>query len=247
MISIGITTFPRRFELFKTLVTEIRKQTDAEILVQVNPFNKIIDDMYRRDLMLFCSFIDNLHITTYPTFTSLSKMWNTIVINSTNEHVLILNDDINISNSNLFKDIENVSNAYNGLCVLNNSWSHFLISKHMLDNLNYFDERLLAYGEEDGDMVWRYIKQFGVYPPTIYLSGVANYGEGYGIIPPNLKWFNAGNVIRPLFNRQFCFDIKYSPNQNGHRGMFDTNRIDILGNEKQYPYEKFKLDNKDNI
>lgn len=231
----------------KKLITDIRKQTDNEIIVQVNPFNKTVDDQYRKDLMIFCSFVDNLHLTTYPTFTSLSKMWNTIVLNASNKDVLILNDDITISNPTLFNDIENVKNAYSGLCIFNNSWSHFLISKQMLNDLNYFDERLLAYGEEDGDMVWRYIQKFKVYPPTVYLNGIANHGEGYGLIPPNLKWFDAGNVIRPLFNRDFCFNKKYSPNPTGHRGMFDTNRIDTLGNEKQYPYEKFKLDNVDNI
>ncbi len=247
MISIGITTFPRRFETFKKLVNEIRSKTDSEIIVQVNQFNKISDDIYRKEVLSFCSSINNVYVTIYPTFTSLSKMWNTIVINSSNDNILVLNDDVSISNPNFLEDVIKIKDSYNGLCVINNSWAHYLISKSLLDDLNYFDERLLAYGEEDGDMVWRYIDKFKVYPNVSYIAGIHNHGEGYGIIPPNLKWFDAGNVIRPLFNRDFCFNKKYSPNINGHKGMFDTNRINVLSNEKQYPYESFKLNNKHNI
>ena len=51
-----------------------------------------------------------------------------------------------------------------------------------------------------------------------------------------LEFANANDLIR-----------RKDENGKSVGGMFDTNRIDILGNEKQYPYEKFKLDNKDNI
>lgn len=242
--TIGITTFPRRFEHFKTLITTIRSYTNAEIIVQVNQFNKIKDEQYRKDVMLFCSSVNNLYLTVYPEFTSLAKMWNTIIINSSNENVLMLNDDMIIT-QNIFKIVETIVGNYNGLCVLNNSWSHFIISKHMLDELNYFDERLLAYGEEDGDMVWRYYEKFKTPHVVVYTPGIQNIGEGYGIVPPNLKWFNAGNVIRPEFNRDFCFNKKYTPNKYGYRGMFDAERMKILPDLRQYPYESFKLNNKD--
>lgn len=242
--TIGITTFPRRLEQFKQLVLSIRQHTNNEILVQANPFNKITDETYRREMLEYCSNVDNLYLTIYPTFTSLSKMWNTIVINSSNDNILVLNDDVRIE-SNVYESVGHIIDVYNGLSVLNHSWSHYIISKRMLDTLGYFDERLLAYGEEDGDMVWRYNELFKSPPPLQYISGIVNLQEGYGLTPPNLRWFDAGHVIRPAFNREFCLGIKYTPNPNSISGMFGSGHQCNIANEKQYPYEKFKLDNKD--
>ena len=37
---------------------------------------------------------------------------------------------------------------------MNGSWSHFVVTKKFLDEMNYFDERFLLHGEEDGDFVY---------------------------------------------------------------------------------------------
>jgi hypothetical protein len=43
---------------------------------------------------------------------------------------------------------------------MNKSWSHFLISRQEIDELGYFDKRILGLGEEGGNMTWRYIRQY---------------------------------------------------------------------------------------
>ena len=241
--TIGITTFPRRFEMFKEQILKIRSVCDNEILVQVNQFYKIKDEEYRRNILKFCSEISNIFVTIYPTFTSLSKMWNQIVINSSNDIIFSVSDDVNFINEewvvNIYKELE----SFSGFKILNNTFSTFLISKNMLDEIGYFDERLLAYGEEDGDFVWRYIKQFGVYPQVSYINNFYNIGEGYGIEPPNLRFIQIGNVIRPAFNRDWCFTEKYSQENDNPIGMFGIPMKCNISNEKQYPYEKFKLEN----
>lgn len=241
--TIGITTFPRRFEMFKQLVRNIRSVCNYEIVVQVNQFNKIEDEEYRTNILKFCSEIPNVYLTIYSTFTSLSKMWNTITINSKNDIILSFSDDVNVTDSSWFESVNRILKGFNGFTILNNTFASFLISKKMINEIGYFDERLLAYGEEDGDFVWRYIKMFGNYPNVDYCSSFYNIGEGYGITPPNLRWTNPGNVIRPAFNREFCFNEKYKPKENSPVGMFGIPMDSVLENLVQYPYEKFKLEN----
>lgn len=241
--TIGITTFPRRFEMFKRLVLNIRSICDYEIVVQVNQFHKIVDEEYRKNILKFCSEVPNVYLTIYSTFTSLSKMWNTIAINSINENILSVSDDVNITDSSWFDTVKDILKDFNGFNIINNTFATFLISKKMINDMNYFDERLLAYGEEDGDFVWRYIKMFGYYPKIVSVGSMYNIGEGYGIEPPNLRWLNPGNVIRPAFNREFCFNEKYKPKENCPVGMFGISMESMLENSVQYPYEKFKFEN----
>jgi len=256
MLSIGITTFKRRFELLKSLVNSIKSfDENIEIIITINAdYEQEFDENYRKSLCEFISSTKNCYPVFFPSFTSLSKMWNTLILHSTNEHILILNDDLIFDNENIIPEILNkISNKKNeidsnvDLFTINNSWCHFVISKKMAYKLKYFDERLLAWGEEDGDMVWRFIKEFGEPPTNINIEGIRNLYEGYDIQPQNIDSEKACRAFRPKFNRHWAYKHKYKKSILGIKGMFDYTCKRVIKDEQQYPYEKFKWENKDKL
>ncbi len=241
-ISIGITTFEARFDqYFVPLLKKIREYTDNEIVVAVNgennrPFSK----EYRRNLLKCVADFDNVYPVFFPQFRGLSKLWNSISIHATHDHVLMLNDDIMIENPDFMSEISKSLSRNSGKTFLiNRSWSHFLISKEELDALGYFDERLLGIGEEDGDMTWRYLKQFGEPVPSFKIKGFQNYAEETvrSYKPTNIQTHSGTKYS--LFNKKFIHEEKYLPSADGIQGMFDTAVVMKELEVSQYPHERF--------
>lgn len=152
----------------------------------------------------------------------------------------MLNDDIMIDSSDFMDEICNALRRNAGKTFLiNRSWSHYLVNRDELDTLDYFDERLLGIGEEDGDMTWRYIKQYGEPIPSFRIKGFENYAEESvrSYKPINVQTHSGTKYS--LFNRKFIHEEKYSPAHEGIRGMFDTPVEMKEPGERQYPYERF--------
>jgi len=249
ILSIGITTFKRRSRLLKKLLLKIRKFSKAEIFLMINNNYKVkFNNKYRKNLLRSLSKIENCLPFFFPSFTSLSKMWNTLIINSSTEYILILNDDIILKNKDFEKIIIGEIRKGHELFTINNTWSNFVISKTIANELNYFDERLLAYGEEDSDMLWRYIEKFHKHPHTIRISGITNMLEGgHHTKTQNLRYVQLGSQYKPLFNRNFIFK-KYE--EGGEiSGMYDKpfKRSNEIKDKQQYPYENFKKENIDKL
>lgn len=256
MYSIGITTFRRRIDLVKTLIKSIRNYNESvPILVAINAdLGEPLDEEFRKDILNFCSHHDFLYPLVFASFTGLSKMWNSLIIHSPKDFILILNDDLKIEKSNFLNKIEeqivtkktNDIETKRDLLLINGSWSHFLVSKKIIDDLGYFDERLIAFGEEDGDMVWRFINKYGHWPESLRVHGIRNEGEGYRIPAKNFEVFDAGHVFRPKFNREFA-SCKYEPSEHGIKGMFPQKMRQKIMDVQQYPYERFKEENYKNL
>lgn len=240
-LTIGISTFVKRFDMFRQLVTDIRANTDAPIMVMVNGEQSgELDETYRRDLLTFCASHPNVYPHLFPTFQSLSKLWNTMVINAPTDHVWILNDDVHFTpERNPVPDIEAHIRKGHDLFYAPWGWSHFVIGRAILDALGYFDERLLGVGEEDGDMLWRYEVMFGKSIEGIEVPGVGNL---YDFKQASEGVDTAyGNKTR--FNTMFMFGRKYSQAEiTGHRGIFGVPMVQVMDNAPQYPYERFKRD-----
>lgn len=155
---IGIVTFQKRFtDFFVPLIEEIKKYNqNSNILVNVNGnLNKPFDENYRKDFLNFISPKEKIFPFIWTEFRSLSKLWNNCILNSQKEHILILNDDIKILNENLFIDIDTAIKNNNDFFTINQSFSHFVISKKIAIKVGFFDERLLGVGHEDADMINR--------------------------------------------------------------------------------------------
>lgn len=241
-ITIGITTFEARFDrYFVPLLKQIREYTNNEIVIAVNgENNRAFSEEYRSNLLKCVAGYENVYPIFFPRFRGLSKLWNSIAIHATHDYILMLNDDIMIENSSFMKDVCDALTRSEGKSFLiNRSWSHYLINRNELDALGYFDERLLGIGEEDGDMTWRYIKQYGEAIPSFKMKGFQNYAEETvrSYKPVNIQTHSGTKYS--LFNQKFIHEEKYSPTDDGIRGMFDTAVVMKNPGVNQYPYERF--------
>ena len=86
----------------------------------------------------------------------LSNLWNLLIINSTTEKVLVLNDDIVISTT-FRKHLEQSNVLKSDISIINTSWSHFIISKKIVEKIGWFDERFPGVGNEDQDYECRLV------------------------------------------------------------------------------------------
>lgn len=244
-ISIGIVTFKERREIVKELVRSIRENTkeEVDIILIINGNNEeLTDEDYRVDMLNFCATISNCYPFVCPEFKSLSKLWNNIVIFSRTDYVLIMGDDVKYE-ADIVKIIdEQLKSNEVGFFTLNHGFSHFVVTKQMLHTLGYFDERLLALGEEDGDMVHRYAEMFNENIPTLMVSGIYNAAR-YDNMPTNSE-VHVDN--KPAVNKKLR-EAKYTPDANGFKGMWDTPMVKVWEDYQQYPYEMFVKKNKHNM
>lgn len=242
-ISIGITTFGNRFDrYFVPLLSRIKEYVPTiEVIVAINgEHQQEFDENYRRRILEFIAGNKKVYPLLFPHFRGLAKLWNSIIINASGDYILMLNDDIMINDSSFLKDMAVELRKNRGRSFLiNKSWSHFLISRREIDELGYFDERLLGIGEEDGDITWRYQHHFGREIKSLKLKYFINYAEETvnSYKPTNIK--THADTKYSLFNRKFMFGEKYCSDPAGIKGMFDEPvRLKDPG-KKQYPYERF--------
>jgi len=240
--TIGITTFSKRKDFLKNLISKIRKFTNEKILVCINgeKLNEF-DELYRKDILKFFSEVDGVFPIFFTEIRGLSKMWNTLAIHSDTENILIINDDLDIISENVFEDINKHINSkeYQGFTRINDSFSHFLISKKKLNELGYFDERLLGFGEEDGDIVYRCIKN-KMLITSINIFGLINIISNIrqDSIEPGIGKYSK-------FNRSYIYEKKYQKDISSNiRGMFDSPMKQVIEDTNCYPIESFFEKNK---
>lgn len=247
--TIGITTFSNRYDELSTLVKQIREYTDIDIILGINGnYNEDFSEEYRKLILKLCLSYNNIYPIFFPNQRGLSKIWNTLIIHSTTEWVLVLNDDIEIKSNDFFITLENnLSFQHPDACRINGSFSHFMIHKEIINNIGWFDERLLGFGEEDGDFIFRYIEIYNKNVSEWSINNIISLGS----------WKRDEN-IRPgvskysAFNREFIFlnnepKYKVSNDENGIEGMFGSKHIKMISDENQYPYETFYWKNKKNL
>lgn len=250
-ISIGITTFANRFETyFKPLLKKIRDyDADTEIIVAINGEHNVeFDEHYRSRILQFLAEQKNVYPVMFPRFRGLSKLWNTIIIHATHDAILMLNDDIMITNGNFIEIVKkNLSRNGGKSFVINESWSHYVVNRKEIDKLGYFDERLLGIGEEDGDLTWRYIHEFGHPIPSYSMKCFENFAEETvrTYQPTNIKCHSGTKYSK--FNREFIKGRKYREDPAGHKGMFEMPVSMADPEPVQYPTERFYRENKDKL
>ncbi|MCX6267614.1 MAG: hypothetical protein NTW16_09695 [Bacteroidetes bacterium] len=156
-ISIGVTTFMDRYE--NCLVPLLRKLSylfpDNEIIIIANGHVlKKEQDVYLENLTNFCSSFPHVKLYKHQLPQGLSAMWNQIIRNSKNNNILMLNDDVDVK-VNFDSYIEQLLQANHEFLTINESWSHFIISKSIFEKVGMFDEGLLEIGGEDDDYAAR--------------------------------------------------------------------------------------------
>lgn len=249
MLTVGITTFKERYEkFFIPLINCIREiDNEIEIIVAINGNNKeTFDQEFRKKILYFLSEKNNVYPVFFPEFRGLSKLWNTILVHSTNDIVFMCNDDIYIQNNEIFKIIKDIVINYKfSSFKINTSWSHIVLDRNEVDMLGWFDERFLGIGDEDDDFEWRYEKNFGNRIKNVKIPGIINYQDREYI--PSVSQETCDGKYS-LFNRSFMLHHKYEINPAGQKkGICEQPLIEKLPNLKQYPYEYFFKVNKNSI
>lgn len=245
---IGITTFSLRFNFVETLVNKIRElKIENNIYLCINgEKDSNFSEEYRKKILNLCIENSNVYPIFFVETRGLSKMWNTLIIHSTKSDILILNDDINLVNDNMFRVVsEHIDKPeYYGFSKINNTFSYFVVNKDLIDELGYFDERLIGFGEEDGDITYRMINKKSKDVYQLYVQGVHNIVSDirHNHVKPGVGKYS-------WFNRNFTFTKKYNCQNatSGISGMFGMICDQILPDENLYPYEKFFKENKNNL
>lgn len=156
-VTIGITTFMDRYEnCFKPLLSKLKiLAPDCQIIVSANGHVKSQEQKeYIKQITELCNRFNNVQLIAYIDPKGLSHLWNQIIRNAHHEKVLLLNDDIKIKVS--FTHFISRSGILDQkIATINKSWSHFLISKQIIDLVGWFDEGLKEIGGEDDDYAAR--------------------------------------------------------------------------------------------
>ena len=224
--SIGIVTFSKRIDTyFIPLLDSIREHTDREILVGINGDYKIdFDENYRQRILSYLARKENVFPIVYPTFRGLSKIWNTLAINASSDYVLILNDDIRISNHNFWDIVQKYIDTCRCSFMMNNGFSHFVVKRQLLDQQGWFDERFLGIGWEDTEFRNRIFQEE----------------------TPKMNNFSSRGCIVDIAEKSDTIE-----NQKVAWGKYSFFNCEIwkqnLKPEKQYPHEKFYWENKNNL
>lgn len=243
--TIVITTFSKRLEYITNLLSQVRNFTEIDVILSINgDYNKKFNEEYRKKILKLCSDYTNIYPIFFPEQRGLSKLWNTSIIHSPTDWCLILNDDIEIHTNDIFEFGKNLL-GIEKIITINGSFSHFFVHKKIIDDLGYFDERLLGFGEEDGDIFYRHIEKYNSWVTNEYVHGLNNLV--IDIRDENIK---SGISKYSAFNRDFCFMIdnpKYVADENGIQGCFGYKMKKNLLDLNQYPYEKFFMENKNKL
>jgi len=257
--SIVITTFDKRFEKWlKPLVLAIKQlRPNIEIILMVNGrANESFNETFRSEILQFASLTPNTFVNMFNSFQSLAKMWNRGVLTASNEQCLVLNDDLTVptdlgSGQSIFDQLDALTQTTQATETfrLNGSFSHFVISKKELLEVGFFDERLLGIGEEDGDFYWRYYQHYQKEIPSIDVTGILQPQPENGVLTQDSDdGFKKGVRHYSQFNREFIKNEKYQRALiGGYKGMFDHRVKSLLPDEKQYPYEAFYQQRKNEL
>ena len=241
MYSVVIVTFLKRYEQWlKPLILEIKRQrTDVEVIVGINGDQAGMDDDYRKSILSFLAEQPKTYPTVYPTFRSLAKIWNLGVQFSSNDNVLILNDDITLEDG--FFDAYEDCVATHPSFTINTSFSAFSVSRNELLDINWFDERLLGVGLEDSDFVHKYNHHYKQELLNVNIESCKNVADERffkvhnGKLLKQIDLEHNNNDVRLIGQK---LDSKF-----GRYTKFNYG-VDLTHQSVQYPYERFYLDNK---
>lgn len=237
--SIGIVTYNKRFDkYFKPLIASIREKYAGCIIVCINGNHKEkFDSEYRRNMLKFLEDFEDVYPMFFTDFRSLAKLWNNCLINSPTDRMLLLNDDVKIDET-FWKDLDTaiIQNHYNSFKI-NEKWSHVFLNRKEVDDLGWFDERLLGVGYEDTDFEARWLKKYKTYMPQITnITGIDIFDDKEETVINQRKVYGKYS----LFNKNF-FLKKFKIIKKGQ--PYKQKIEDCL----QYPYEKFYWRNKNEI
>ena len=255
--SIAVTTFVHRLDTYyKPLMNALsRMRPDVDKVVFVNgQHKKPFDQDYRREIMRFSLLCPRTYLVMSPIVRGCAFMWNTLVNFTSTDYILVLNDDLLIQDG-FFEDFEQMlqqnSAAGDESFRINYSFSHFCVNRNDLLEVGYFDERLLGFGEEDGDWLWRWEVRRGRQMRCYGSRRILNCIDMAPTNSENMVKHNEGGGKYSAFNRQMILNHIYEfptepdPNRPAHSGLYGrpAQMREAARTPNYYPVEKWYRDN----
>lgn len=156
-LSIGVTTYKDRFDsclrpLIKKL--SILFPNEQIIVIANGHYQAEEQGEFIREFDAFCAGFSNVEREGYDEPQGLSFLWNRIIHRATSENILILNDDIMIK-TGFRRFVEESGIVRAPAATINSSWSHFKISRSVIEKVGLFDEGFMEIGGEDDDYIAR--------------------------------------------------------------------------------------------
>jgi hypothetical protein len=154
-LTLAVTTYIERYDdYFKPLYLKLSKLFgDTQIVVAVNGYGDA--DAQAKYLQRIehelCRIAPASHrFILHDEPVGLSRMWNEILFHSQAKSTLILNDDLTIAPwFRRWIDRHHWTDC--SLTLLNNSWSHFAISRQLIEEVGAFDPGYAGIGFVDMD------------------------------------------------------------------------------------------------
>lgn len=225
--SIGIVTYIARYEkFFEPLIQKLAVLLpEVEIVVMVNGYyDQELQQQYLQKITALLDRFENVKYVTHTAPQGLSTLWNRIVIHSSEQNVFIMNDDICISPG--FRE-QIFGMEKKTITLINNSWSHFLITREVIREFGWFDERYTGVGNEDQDYDFRLAAKNTI-PADVLFSTIRNvvvqtrdFSYGKNVQTVNRK-YTAGN-------REF-FDSKWETSETEKPGMVFSRKFGVWFN-----------------
>lgn len=179
--SIVITTFEARFDSYAlNLIRTLREVTDVPITLVINGNVKSLTNSRKlQNFLLEISRFPQIYPMTFQSFQGCAKMWNSGILNSSSDTVLVLNDDVSLLAEHFNSDMSAALSMLptTNVLTLNSSWSHFLINRTAVSDYGWFDERLIGIGNEDGEYAERFTRLTGKYIPTLEVDTFINISD----------------------------------------------------------------------
>ena len=233
--SITIQTYQYLFDsYFKALLANAHRQRpNIEKVIFVNgQHNQQFDENYRKGMTQYVSNFPNTFLVMSPFMRGCSFMWNTSINYTSNDYTLVLSDDISFTDG-FFDDFEKILEHNHNLgdesFRINTHWGHFCIYRKDVTDKNrvgYFDERLIGFGEEDGDWMWRFQRKFNRHMRNFgtpkLLSNTDNDCQ------PGKNTRTHSGTKYSAYNKEFQFGQKMDIDPNG-----TNNACGVYGNSPQ--------------
>lgn len=241
--AVVITTHSRRFfSGALPLIQSLRTAGSLNgipiyVVINADTFGPFSQEL-RSDFLAACTQVKGVFPVCLGEPAGMSELWNTGLKAAGAEVTVVLSDDLAVlpgALDGLFVDLFNATET-DGLVVLNHSWGHFAISRFAIEAVGWFDQRLLGFGEEDGDYAQRYLKHFGRPPKSLVSPGLYNISSETGF-----EEITKGTGKYSLFNRTF-FRLKYG--MTGESGFTDDLTLnESVGEAHRDPNWDFKQSN----
>lgn len=219
-----ITSFePRLLQYAIPLIRQIRQSCDLPITLVINGnYDGPASDQILKQVYKEIAELDKIYPLTFSKLHGCSALWNAGIRYADLDFSIVLNDDISITPDSFVADlltaIEVLRNT--NLVTINSSWSHFLISRSMIQEIGWFDERFLGFGWEDGDYLLRYLRKRKSAPETINLHSFVNIVDSSHDKQVTASWGKYS-----LFNREYYLfkypEQRFQPNLDPEFGVPD--------------------------